>query len=90
MCQDKKVNTEKTYPNLVSNHLICEFIAANAEDISITLVNSLGEIAYKNVISSHLGYEKHLIDVSSLSQGVYYLQISTGEVKVSFKVEVNR
>ena len=78
------------YPNPVSDQLICEFIAANAEDISITLVNSLGEIAYKNVISSHFGYKKHLIDVSELSQGVYYLQVSDGEEKVSFKVEVNR
>lgn len=78
------------FPNPVSNQLICEFITANAEDVDVMLVNSLGEISYKNEITNHLGYKKHLIDVSELSQGVYYLQISAGEEKVSFKVEVNR
>ena len=73
LCQDKKKSSIKIHANPVSDQLICEFINSNAEDISITLVNSLGKIAYKNVISSHLGYKKHLIDVSMLSQGVYYL-----------------
>ncbi|MBN2777451.1 MAG: T9SS type A sorting domain-containing protein [Bacteroidales bacterium] len=80
----------RPYPNPASNQIICEFITAKTEDITITLINGIGKIVHQQSYPNHTGYQKTLIDVSTFSQGVYYLQISTSTEKQSFKIEVNR
>ena len=80
----------RPYPNPASNQIICEFITAKTENITITLINGIGKVVYQNAYPNHTGYQKTLIDVSNFSQGVYYLQVLTGEEKQSFKIEINR
>ncbi|MDD2635728.1 MAG: T9SS type A sorting domain-containing protein, partial [Bacteroidales bacterium] len=78
------------YPNPASDNFICEFISAKTENIQLSLINGIGEVVYKQEYSNHIGYQRHIIDVSTMSVGIYYMQIQAGDEKTSFKVEVNR
>jgi len=72
----KKLNMLQPYPNPVNDQLVCEFITANSEDISLTLVNGLGKVVHKTAYSNHFGYQKQTIDVSEFSQGVYFCKFA--------------
>jgi hypothetical protein len=76
------------YPNPVSDNLTCEFILSELGDVEITLINSLGELVYKNELQDKNGYNKLNINVKDFVQGVYFLQVRAGGEKQSFKVEV--
>jgi hypothetical protein len=68
--------------------LTCEFILSELGDVEITLINSLGELVYKNELQDKNGYNKLNINVKDFVQGVYFLQVRAGGEKQSFKVEV--
>lgn len=76
------------YPNPATEQLTCEFITARNQDITVTLVNSIGGIVYKNTLTDKEGYTKLLINVKDFVQGVYFLQVTDGNEKHSYKVEV--
>jgi PKD repeat protein len=76
------------YPNPATGELNVSFILESESDVTITLINGIGEQVYKNSMSNKTGYQKHIINVGNFTPGVYYLQITAGDEVRSFKVEV--
>ncbi len=76
------------YPNPATEQLTCEFIVAQNQDITITLVNNIGEVVYKNILSDKEGYTKLTINVKDFVQGVYFMQVTDGTEKQSYKIEI--
>ena len=76
------------YPNPATGELNLSFILESESDVTITLINGIGEQVYKNSMSNKSGYQKHIINVGNFTPGVYYLQVVAGDEVRSFKVEV--
>jgi hypothetical protein len=76
------------YPNPATGELNLSFILESESDVTITLINGIGEQVYKYSMSNKTGYQKHIINVSNFTPGVYYLQVVAGDEVRSFKVEV--
>lgn len=71
-------------PNPVSDHLRLEFSLQKADQISIDLINSMGQTLYKPVINRPFTEGKHQITLSvNLSPGLYFavLRNGAGQIK---------
>jgi len=51
--------------------------ANNEEDIEIQIVNSIGQQVYTNHLNKHIGLVNEKIDISSFSEGLYFVNITT-------------
>jgi hypothetical protein len=69
----------KAYPNPTSGLTQLEWVSRNAEKVNIRLYNSLGQVAYEYSDFAEIGFNIYQIDLSSVSQGVYYLSITNGK-----------
>jgi PKD repeat protein len=76
------------FPNPASTIVYCEYIVKETSTVTTSLINSMGEVVYKNVNDSFAGYKKLSIDVSGFAQGIYFIQVRTDEETMSFKVAV--
>jgi PKD repeat protein len=69
------------YPNPVNETLNIDFNSATAQNYLISVINSLGQALYSNVIKNGTGNIHSTVDVSELASGCYTLQI-TGNASV--------
>ncbi|TCK67740.1 putative secreted protein (Por secretion system target) [Winogradskyella wandonensis] len=74
--EDEDAFKMRMYPNPVTNTLYVETVGV--ENATYRIVNMLGQTVLRGVNSSQ-------IDVTTLDKGVYFLELSTGEVSVSRK-----
>jgi hypothetical protein len=65
------------YPNPAVNEFELVFLLTSRQDIEISIKNSLGQEITNNKIYNFLGQYKKVIDVSTLSKGVYFVQLKT-------------
>src|SRR5207248_1498082 len=70
------------YPNPVSQTLVIKH-GSLGKEATLTIFNVLGAPVFSPLLQRRTGSE--LIDVSSLSNGVYFLKIETGEQTVNKK-----
>jgi hypothetical protein len=76
---DNALTTFKCYPNPASNILNIE----NATDIdSVSLVNALGQTVLSKTINGNIAQ----IDISSLSKGIYFVTVTSGNASKIIKV----
>ncbi len=78
-----KVKSITIYPNPTAGSVVIEGAFSSGQHVSIALLNMLGEQVMKiedSALTS--GYHK-TVDLSSIADGVYYLQISEGNNIVS-------
>lgn len=68
---DKKITI---FPNPTTGTMIIETKELNANNISIEITNSIGQIVYKNPKAS---LEKEQIDLSGQASGLYFINIQT-------------
>lgn len=71
------------HPNPAHHKTNLTIAAENSQNITIELINTFGEILYKNKLSPSARISK-TIDVSWLSKGVYYLKL-IGDEKFIYK-----
>jgi len=64
----------KIYPNPASDELILEFSVEQRETLTIKLMDSSGKVVYSTLINP--GMQIVNIDLSRLSEGFYFIQIS--------------
>jgi hypothetical protein len=69
------------YPNPVNETLNVDFNSASAQSYSISIVNSLGQVVYSEVIKNGSGNMHSAVNVSAYSGGCYTLQV-TGSASV--------
>jgi hypothetical protein len=73
------------YPNPSSGEVNIEFMLNSAENVSIIVMNALGEEIYRNE-NSEVKNKKFLFDASDLAKGIYYARIGVGEFMVVRKI----
>ena len=64
-------------PNPTKDNLSLNFKTQKAELVTIEVVNSLGQIVYKNNINAAFGDNSTVINVANLPTGFYVLKLST-------------
>ena len=75
------------YPNPNEGTFMVNYSLSTPQASQITLYNALGQVVLSEKISATSQVEKQL-QVGGISQGIYYLNISTDKGSVSKKVEI--
>ncbi|MGD0711380.1 MAG: T9SS type A sorting domain-containing protein, partial [Bacteroidales bacterium] len=67
-------NNLKLYPNPASSVLVVEFSNETFQNADCKIINAIGEV----VLNGNLKGKKNIIDINSLTEGVYLLQLNNG------------
>jgi hypothetical protein len=86
LLESKKSIEAKVFPNPANSLLNVEFKIAIGTKATISIENMLGQRAY----SFETANEKNSLDVSSLSNGVYFLKITSSEGQLVQRVVVSK
>ncbi len=68
------------YPNPTSGQLIIHNPNNNSESAVLNVMNSMGQVVMSNTITNFTG--THYVDLSELSNGLYFVEITTGESRI--------
>ncbi|MBL7891530.1 MAG: T9SS type A sorting domain-containing protein, partial [Bacteroidia bacterium] len=79
----------KIYPNPVSTYLTVELSFENNSAIKITLLNILGEIISDENLTASKTFKKSM-DVSGLTDGIYFINIKSENQSYTQKFIINR
>ena len=71
------------YPNPNNGIFSMVITLQNPSDLSLDVVNSLGQVVHQRTIQGYTGTNTEKIDLSHLSEGMYYLFIKTAEGRFS-------
>ena len=75
------------YPNPVSTQLQVQ-LATRGEKVEVTLMDINGRIQSKNSFDTHDGSNLLEVDTNLMSNGIYILQILTGETKITKRIVI--
>ncbi len=78
-------NDIRLYPNPVVRNLNVDFELKETGSVNIKIVNTMGQILYNNTSDYNQGHNLKTINTGSLSTGVYFVHITTGDGKLFSK-----
>ncbi len=78
----------KVFPNPTKGRFTIYFNPEKDKDSKLQITNLLGEIIYEQVISDMEVFEKEF-DLSKHSQGIYFVNVSSGDQIISKKLTIN-
>jgi len=85
-CFDATAITENTlaealtiYPNPTRDVVTINFETLTLQDININVINSLGQLVYASTFNNHIGSLNENINLSSFSEGLYFVKITNNE-----------
>ena len=81
-------NKVDLYPNPTDNQLNIEFFVNESSDIEINIVDVSGRIILQNQFSTIQGTNATQLDLSGVSKGVYFLNITEGNNSKRYKIIV--
>ena len=64
------------YPNPTTGDFFLEYDLKNSSDITIEVVDIVGQIVYRENFSSSAGHQMHSIDISGNANGIYFVRCS--------------
>lgn len=83
-CFDATATIENTiadaltiFPNPTKGVVTLRFETLVAQDVNVNILNSLGQQIYSNHLTNHIGLVNEKIDLSSFSEGLYFIKITT-------------
>lgn len=78
---DELVNVSELniYPNPVSTDMTVSFMAKQSAEMTWTITDILGQNMMEEVVDVQTGTFQRNIDVSKLSQGIYFLEVKQGD-----------
>lgn len=76
------------YPNPANGEFVLTYNFKSGDQVSMFMTNALGEIVYSENLIGYSGTK--LIDVSSLSRGIYFVHVSDGDDTYTVKLVVGR
>lgn len=81
------VDVSQNYPNPFSNTSTVKVNLKEAADLSLTVVNLVGQLVFKsNILNAKVGQNSFTIDASNLTPGIYFYTIKAGDSSVSKKM----
>lgn len=83
-----EVNNLRVYPNPASTVLNVDFELNKADDVSITVLNTMGQVVATDNMSSVVGVQNTMLDVSNLESGMYIVKIRTSDSETTRNVSV--
>jgi hypothetical protein len=91
----KEVNNSfknmNVYPNPVSNYANVDFTISEPNNISVSVLNLLGQIVFANEMNNlRAGEHNFPLDVTNLQGGVYFIKISDGTNTMVKKITVSK
>ncbi len=75
------------YPNPASDNTLVEFVAENGSNMTMTVMNALGEVVLSNFNVAN-GFNRINIDCSSLPNGFYMIQLTENGQSIMKKFNV--
>ncbi len=78
------------YPNPVGNEMTLEFSVETATDMSISIVNALGQTVQQIANSNFNGANKLTINTAALTSGVYFINAITNDGVVSQRFVIEK
>ena len=78
------------YPNPAQNFIIIQTANSIKTKAKYTLHNAIGQFIFSNEIELENFPETHRIDISQLSNGVYFLELETNTEKKIQKIVINK
>lgn len=89
--ENEMLNNLNVYPNPISNFAKIDFNLVEGDEVSIELVNNLGQILLvENLGKLNAGYQNYSLNASLLKDGFYILNIKVGANVISKKVAINK
>jgi hypothetical protein len=70
-------NIISIFPNPTKDVITIKFKATTLQDIDIKIANSLGQNVFENTISNYIGTLTEKVNLSSFSEGLYFVKITT-------------
>ena len=67
------------FPNPTKGVVTLRFETLVAQDLNVNILNSLGQQIYTNHLTNHIGLVNEKIDLSSFSEGLYFVKITTNK-----------
>ncbi len=67
---------------------VTKLAAAVAQNYKVTVLNTLGEVVYEYQLADFAGEHKRMIDLSTLSKGVYVINVTGLTKNVMRKITV--
>ena len=83
---DKSETNLKVFPNPGDGLFNMSVHLPHADEISISIVNLLGEEVYSTTEDYHSGINTSTLDLSGLNKGFYFIHVSSGELKMSGRI----
>lgn len=85
------INGVNVYPNPLTNMAYVDFNLVAENNVTITIMNTVGQIIKtENLGVMNAGNHNYSMDASSLSNGLYFMNIAVGESMITKKVSVNK
>ncbi len=77
------------YPNPASNFVNVQYSLIEDADVNIEVYNMLGSKVYAEQVGSRSNQiQQHTVDVSGLTDGLYFVTINAGESRATKKIQV--
>ncbi|MGZ4075489.1 MAG: DUF7948 domain-containing protein [Bacteroidia bacterium] len=74
------------YPNPTNESTILQITLDTQTDVNITVVSTLGQIVYQKQLKNKIGVIQENVDLSGMSDGVYFISVTTDKERISSKV----
>jgi hypothetical protein len=87
---DSQLAQVATWPNPVDELLNLGFISGLEQEVQITLSNLVGQIVLRDQVVAAKGYNMHPVDVSTLPNATYLMELRTGSAIQTKKLVVMR
>jgi len=89
--ENNLVNGVNVYPNPMTDLASVDFNLSTNNNVSIVIVNTVGQLVKtENLGNMSAGIHTYLMDASSLSNGLYFLNITVGNSTITKKVAINK
>lgn len=78
------------YPNPVASEATISYTVSEMSAVSISVVNALGQRVVNQDLGKMSGEQTYSLDVSTLNNGLYFLNLTIGSTTITKKIAVNR
>jgi hypothetical protein len=84
------INSFDVYPNPASNEVNVSIESSNSADVSVKVINNLGQIMISKNQALNAGANTINIDTKSLPSGIYYVSYDAGNGAVTKKLTITK